>query len=130
VRSTFLEDLKSFIQSQVPADRLSINWTDPNHDQKKRYPVDFRINGMRRPLFIYGLQGDNKVKDATIYLLTFEHWNLQFQSLGIFEDQGAINRNTLMRFTDVCDKTYSSLDENKDRIETHLKRILETTSIG
>jgi len=130
VRSTFLEDLKSFIQSQVPADRLSINWTDPNHDQKKRYPVDFRINGMRRPLFIYGLPGDNKVKDATIYLLTFEHWNLQFQSLGIFEDQGAINRNTLMRFTDVCDKTYSSLDENKDRIETHLKRILETSSIG
>ncbi len=128
VRSTFLEDLKAFIQSQVPENRLSIDWTDPTHDPKGRYPVDFRINGLSRPLFIYGLPNDSNVKDATINLLTFEQWHLQFQSLGIFEDQGAINRNTLARFTDVCDKAFSSLDENKDRIESHIKRILETSS--
>jgi hypothetical protein len=29
VRSTFLEDLKSFLQSHVPPDRLSFDWTDP-----------------------------------------------------------------------------------------------------
>jgi hypothetical protein len=106
VRSTFLEDLKLFLQSQVPPDRLSIDWTDPRHDQKKRYPVDFRINQVARPLFIYALPTDGKVKDATINLLTFEHWGLKFQSLGIFEEQEQINRKTLSKFTDVCDKGF------------------------
>jgi uncharacterized protein DUF1828 len=124
VRSTFLEDLRSFLQSQVPPERLSFDWTDPVHDQKKRYPVDFRINQIERPLFIYALPSDGRVKDATINLLTFEHWGLKFQSLGVFEEQEQINRKTLSRFTDVCDKAFSSLDENRDRIEAHLKRIL------
>lgn len=124
VRSTFMEDLRSFLQSHVPPDRLSYDWTDPVHDQKKRYEVDFRVNQIERPLFIYALPTDGKVKDATINLLTFEHWGLKFQSLGIFEEQEQINRKTLSKFTDVCDKAFSSLDENRDRIEAHLKRIL------
>jgi hypothetical protein len=126
VRSTFLEDLRSFLQSEVPPERLSFDWTDPVHDPHKRYAVDFRINKMSRPLFIYALPTDGKVKDATINLLTFEHWGLKFQSLGIFEEQESINRKTLSRFTDVCDKAFSSLDENRDRIAAHLRRVLET----
>jgi hypothetical protein len=98
VRSTFLEDLRSFLQSQVPPGRLSFDWTDPMHDPRERYPVDFRINQMPRPLFIYALPTDGKVKDATINLLTFEHWGLTFQSLGIFEQQEAIIGILLGRF--------------------------------
>jgi uncharacterized protein DUF1828 len=127
VRSTFQEDLRSFLQSRVPPERLNIDWTDPVHDSKNRYPVDFRVNNVERPLFIYGLPSDSKVKDATINLLTFENWGLQFQSLGIFEEQEQINPKTLSKFTDVCDKMFSSLAENMDRIEVHLKRSLESS---
>ena len=86
---------------------------------------------MSRPLFIYALPSDTKVKDATINLLTFENWNLQFQSLGIFEQQESINRKTLSRLTDVCDKAFSSLEENRDRIAEHIRRLLKvaTTTI-
>jgi hypothetical protein len=130
VRSTFLEDLRSFLQTQVPPERLSFDWTDPAHDPRKHYPVDFRINQIQRPLFIYALPTEGKIKDATINLLTFEHWGLQFQSLGIFEEQEQINRRTLARFTDVCDKVFSSLEENRDRIASHIKRVLAAAPLG
>ncbi len=130
VRSTFMEDLRAFLQSKVPQNRLSIDWTDPTRDPKQRYTVDYRVNEIARPLFIYALPSNNRVKDATINLLTFENWGLKFQSLGIFEDQGTIDRASLAKFTDVCDKAFSSLEENRDRIETHLQRVLEIEPTG
>lgn len=129
VRSTFMEDLRSFLHSHVQAERLIVEWTDPLHDRKKRYPVDYRINNLPRPLFIFALPSNSRVKDATINLLTFEYWGLKFQSLGIFEDQGQIDRVSLAKFTDVCDKAFSSLDENRDRIAALLQSVLETAPI-
>jgi hypothetical protein len=124
VRSTFMEDFWTFFESHVPAERLAFDWTDPIRDPKGHYPVDCRINGMPRPLFVYALPGETRVKDATIYLLKFEQWNIPFQSMGVFEEQENIHPKTLARFTDVCEKTFSSLAGNTDRIETYLKRTL------
>lgn len=130
VRSTFMDDVRAFLQSKIPPDRLMVDWTDPVHDPKERYTVDYRVNGITRPLFIYALPSNNRVKDATINLLTFENWGLKFQSLGIFEDQGQIDRVSLAKFTDVSDKAFSSLEENRDRIEAHLLRVLEIEPVG
>ena len=79
---------------------------------------------MKRPLLVYALPGDDKVKDATISLLMFEKWKRTFRSMAIFEAQEDIGRQTLARFTDVCEKTYSSLEGNKDRIATYLDEVL------
>lgn len=124
VASTFMEDFRAFLRSKVPQDRLRFDWYDERHDPTGKYPVDARINGMRRPLFIYGLQGDSKVRDATISLLTFEKWKVPFRSMAVFENQAAVARTALARFTDVCDKAYSSLDDNRDRIVGYLEEIL------
>jgi hypothetical protein len=72
VRSTFLEDFKAFMRATVPEDRLSFDWTDEVHDKAKKYPVDARVNHMAKPLLVYPLPSDEKVKDATISLLNFE----------------------------------------------------------
>lgn len=129
VRSTFMDDFKNFIQSHVAPERITFDWSDPTHDPKGHYPVDCRINGMPRPLFVYALPSDTRVKDATITLLKFEQWDMQFQSLGIFESQEHVQARTLARFTDVCDKTFSSLTGNIDRIEHHLTRILNASPL-
>jgi len=79
------------------------------------YSVDCRINGVARPLFVYALPGDGKTRDATIALLQFERWGLDFRSLAIFEDQESINRKVLARFSDICEKQFSSLTPNRER---------------
>lgn len=124
VRSTFMEDLKTFLKSKVPENRLQINWHS-DRDPGSKYPVDFRINNLKRPLFVYGLPNEDKMKDAAISLLTFERWGLKFQSLGIFEDQETIPRKPLARFLDVAGKSFSSLDENKERIGGFLEEVLQ-----
>lgn len=115
VRSTFMEDLRLFLKSTVPQDRLAFNWTS-EHDPKKKYPVDFHINRMKKPLFIYGIPNEDKLNVATINLLMFEKWGLNFRSVGVFEDIEVIPRKPLARFTDVVGKEFSNLYENKDRI--------------
>ena len=123
-RSTFMEDFRALLTEAAPQDRMTFDWSEPDHDPRRIYTVDCRINGMSRPLFVHALSGDGKTRDATIALHQFERWGVLFRSLAIFEDQESINRKVLARFSDVCDKQFSSLTANRDRIRHFLNERL------
>jgi Domain of unknown function DUF1828 len=120
VKSTFWEDFKNFIIQTLPEERITFNYYDKVHDPADKYPVDCKINGMPKPLFIYAINNDDKCRDVTISLLQFEKWQIPFRSLSIFEDQETISRKVLARFSDVNEKQFSSLDSNKERIANYL----------
>lgn len=120
VRSTFMEDFRALIAGVVPAERLAFDWISRERDEQGKYPVDCRINGMARPLFVYALTNDDRVRDATIAMHQYEKWGTPHVGVGIFEDQERINRKVLARFSDMCDKQFSSLSNNRDRISGYI----------
>lgn len=124
VRSTFLEDFRSLLEKKIPEDRRIFDYSDPKHDPAKKYIVDCRINGARRPLFVFAIPNDNKCRDSTIICLQYEKFGVPFVATAIFESQEEINRRVLARFSDVCEKQFPLLQSAKERFEPYWREIL------
>ena len=128
VQSAFMDDFRASFTQWVPEERRMFEWHDAVRDPQGIYEVDCRVNGMSRPLLVHALPSDGKTRDATISLLRFEKWDIPFRSLAVFQDQESINRKVLARFSDVCEKQYSNLSSNRDRIERYLDELLSNES--
>ena len=115
-----MEDFRQFLSEKVPEERRTFDYCDEVHDRDKKYVVDCKINGLENPFFVFGIPNDDKCQLSTINVLQFEKWGLKFHSMAIFEELEKIGRKILARFTDVCEKEYSSLYTNRDRIEKYL----------
>ena len=124
VRSTFMEDFQNLICELTPVDGREFNWTDSEHDPQGNYTVDCCLNGKQKPVFVFALANDDKTRDATITLHQYEKWKRPFSALGIFKDQSSIARKVLARFSDVCDKQFSSLAPNRERLTRYLEETL------
>jgi hypothetical protein len=120
VKSTFLQDFREFVSEKIDNSRIKFDYNDPNNDPKAKYPVDCRINGIVKPIYLFAVNNDDKCRDVTISLLQYEKWSLNLLSIAIFEDQESISRKVLARFSDVCEKQFSSLSgDNLPRIEKY-----------
>ncbi len=121
VASTFMDNFKEFIYKNIPEEKFELNYRDESHDPDGKYLVDCRVNGMARPVHVYAIGTNDKCRDTTIGILQCrKNWNLSFLALGIFEDQEQINRKVLSRFTDVCDRQFSSLATNQEAVNDFL----------
>lgn len=124
VRSAFLEDFRSFLEEQVPDNRRIFDYSDPQHDPDRKYVVDCRIDGTRRPMFMFAIPNDNRCRDATITCLQYEKFGVPFVAAAIFESQEEINRRVLARFSDVCEKQFPSLQSARDRFKVYWKSLI------
>jgi hypothetical protein len=84
VSSTFFEDFRQLVESSIPSDRRAFNYIERAKDPQENYPVDCRVNSSRRPLFIFGVNSNDRCRDATITIHQFEKWGFEFRSMAVF----------------------------------------------
>lgn len=132
VASTFLEDFRAFLRETVAASALRLDYHDPERDPEGNYRVDAAMSRNGDPhLLAFGVHNDSRAKDATIALLTFEHWRVPFESLAVSENQAELSRRSLAQLTDVVGKQFASLTGNEGRIRDYLRdRGVPVTSVG
>jgi len=114
VASTFYEDLKERIYSLIAPEKVHPDFILTGEKDAESYPIDFRIEGKRAPLFLFGIASRDKARLVTIVL---EHWlraKIDFDSLLIFEDQPDIPRRDLARLSNVGGEMVASLDASED----------------
>lgn len=114
VAGTFYEDLKEAIYGLVAPEKIQSDYAVPNQAEADNYPIDFRIEGKRAPIFLFGIATRDKARLVTIVL---EHWlraMIDFDSLLIFQDQQEIPRADLARLSNVGGEMVASLDASKD----------------
>jgi hypothetical protein len=114
VASTFYEDLKERIYGLVAPDRIQPDCILAGETDAESYPIDYRIERKRAPLFLFGIAGRDKARLVTIVL---EHWlraKVEFDSLLIFQEQQEIPRRDLARLSNVGGEMVASLDASED----------------
>lgn len=125
IKSLFMEDFFDFLKG-VLGDRAIFNYTDPEKDEKKRYKVDCYLPS-RKPIFIFGVNTDDKCRDATIALLKFENWGIKNNSIVVFEDMQTLTSKAVAKLSDVSGKVYSDLGSAKERMPEYLEGIAAPT---
>jgi hypothetical protein len=121
VRSTFMDDFRKVIMSSVRNEQaVQFDWCDPEGDPSGKYPVDCRLKGRETPLFVFGIANNEKCNVVTLVVQHFKMLNARFNSLVIYQDQEAISRKPLARLTDVVDKQFSRIEDNKRAIADYI----------
>lgn len=121
VKSTFVEDLKVTVRASVDdPDRVDFDWHDSDNDPDGTYPVDCRIEGNGKPMFVFGVNSDRKCGLVTQVIQHYLLIKKPFRSLAVYEKQEDLDRKAVARLTDVADKQYSSLNANRQQIGSFL----------
>lgn len=120
IKSAFGEEFKSFVSSELQEEKVTFDYYDQVHDPHSLYPVDCVIEAKPRPVFLFAILNDDKCRDVTIAILQFEKFGINFTATAVFENQEEINRKVLARFSDVCEKQFSSLQSAKERFNNYL----------
>ncbi|MBP5083473.1 MAG: DUF1828 domain-containing protein [Methanomicrobium sp.] len=128
VKSTFMDDLKQEIHKLIPKNaKVTSKWHDST-DTNMNYVVDYKIEHKgKRPIFLFGLNGNQKIDDATITILWLEK-KYDFFSIGIYEDQEKYSRKSVAKMTDACDRTFSSLPTNINKIRNVIAEQIDSSA--
>jgi hypothetical protein len=124
VRSTFAEDLRDLLSKRFDK-QAHFDYYDKQHDPERRYPIDCLLNGLPRPLAVFGVASDSQARDATITLLQFQKWKRDVFAMGVYEEMEGMASKVVARLSDVIDKQFSSLAGNEQTIAGYIQREIE-----
>lgn len=121
--STFYEDLKESIEKVVPAEKIWPDFIYGDMEYASDYPIDYRIEGIHAPLFLFGVPGRDKAKLTTIVLERLLRAKADFDSLIVFSDQASLPRADVARLSNTGGEMIASLDAMDDFKRKLLRKI-------
>lgn len=95
--STFYDDLREKLRSIIPEERLRENYIVPNVEKAENYVVDYMVQTGARPLFVFGVNGRDKARLATITLQHIQQFEDNFDSLIVFSQMKDIPQVDVQR---------------------------------
>lgn len=124
VESTFYDDLNSVLRDAVGGDRLIRDYVDPDVPEGDNYPIDFFVQGIHAPLYVFGVKGADKARLTTITLQHLKAHASSFDSLVVVNDLGDISKPDIERLSKVANDMVFGLDDTaaiREKIDHRLR---------
>jgi len=125
VRSTFRDDFERLVLERF-SDRAIKDYTDPVHDADGKYPVDFLLNGVTRPVAVFGVLSETAALKALVTAQQFISHGTRVRFVAVEEAQESLTRRTVAWLSDTFDKQFSSLHGNEEAISRYLEEEWQT----
>ena len=104
VRSTFYEDLKSYMTTELKGfNPVPDQFPLPNYDI---ISVDWSLTHNNHKLYLFGVNSNDKAKNTAISLLELQKARLPFISLIVYEDMEELGRKEKLYLTKNADTQY------------------------
>jgi hypothetical protein len=113
VESTFYEDLREKLTAHVDAQSIHENYLVPGLESAANYPVDFFIEGLARPLYLFGVPTREKAMLTTIILQHLNAAHLDFRSMVVFQNAADMPPKDVSRLMNAANDMISSLDADE-----------------
>ena len=120
---TFQEDLQEFLGKVIPMDGVQSDYILEDIPDGSKYPIDFRIVGKERQIFVFGVTGRDKARLVTIYLHHFLRNKVDFDSLCILRGLDDVPKSDLARLMNIGDEMVVSLDDHEAIQRKLMKRV-------
>src|SRR3989339_574847 len=106
---------------QNPASQMKMKSYFPliEHDE---YEVDYCFNGRERPIYLFGVNSNDRARLATIACQKFITDKLKFRSLIVFENYENVSKKDFKRLMSASDKEFPSFDEFQNHAVEYLER--------
>lgn len=121
--ATFYEDLNEELYRHIDESKIQTDYIYENIENAADYKIDYCIDGITDPLFVFGIPGKDKTRLTTIILERLLRAQAKFESILIFADQKAIPRGDLSRLSNAGGEMIASLDAKDDLKRKLLKRV-------
>ncbi len=120
IHSLFFEMLEEFVETKLVNFKPQKSFFPlPEHDE---YEVDYCFNGRERPIYLFGVNSNDRARLATIACQKFIAEKLKFRSLIVFDNYENLSKKDFKRLMSAADKEYPSYDEFQNNAIEFLER--------
>ena len=121
--STFYDDLRETLNSIVAEEKLHKDYVVTDVPRAADYPVDYLIDGVSAPLYLFGVPSRDKARLATIVLQHLISSGKEFNSMIVFQNMSDLPRADVSRLTNAANDQIDSLDAADDLRRKLLRRV-------